>query len=324
MKNYIIFDLEWNQSPNGKENMVEDCPFEIIEIGAVKCDESWNLLSEFHRLIRPQIYSEMHYIISEVTHMDMNELNVSGESFVTAAAAFFEWCGGEAVYCTWGSQDLTELQRNMAFYGMENPFPNPLFYYDVQKLYGLLYEDGRKLSLDTAVRNLRLPENRPYHRALDDAYYTGLVLEQLDKKLMKPYVSIDYYRLPEKKEEHIHLVFPNYSKEVSRAFKSKEEALMDKGVLEMKCYACNRVLRKKIRWFAANQRVWYGLAVCPEHGCLKGEIRLKKAEGTQVFAVKVLKLTDEAGAQGIRDRKAFVNEKRSQRSLAKKTKKESE
>ena len=37
--NYIVFDLEWNQSPNGKEDSVEHLPFEIIEIGAVK--EFW-------------------------------------------------------------------------------------------------------------------------------------------------------------------------------------------------------------------------------------------------------------------------------------------
>ena len=36
MKNYIIFDLEWNQSPRGREDSVADFPFEIIEIGAVK------------------------------------------------------------------------------------------------------------------------------------------------------------------------------------------------------------------------------------------------------------------------------------------------
>lgn len=324
MKTYIIFDLEWNQSPYGKDSNVSDCPFEIIEIGAVKWDAEGNLIGEFHRLIRPQIYSKMHYIISEVTHMDMHELNVCGESFVTAAAAFFEWCGEDAVYCTWGSQDLTELQRNMVFYAMENHLPKPLFYYDVQKLYGLLYEGGRRLSLDTAVENLNLLEDRPFHRALDDAYYTGQVLKQLDKKRIMPYVSIDYYRLPEKKEEHIHLIFPDYSKEVSRAFHTKEEAMTDKGMLEMKCYACSRVLRKKIRWFAANQRIWYSLAVCPEHGWLKGKIRLKKAEGAQVFAVKTLKLTDEEGAQGIRNRKALVNEKRSQRSLNKKIKKEPE
>ena len=36
MKNYIVFDLEWNQSIEGKEHSIEHFPFEIIEIGAVK------------------------------------------------------------------------------------------------------------------------------------------------------------------------------------------------------------------------------------------------------------------------------------------------
>ena len=36
---YIVFDLEWNQSPKGKEGTVDHLPFEIIEIGAVKLDE---------------------------------------------------------------------------------------------------------------------------------------------------------------------------------------------------------------------------------------------------------------------------------------------
>ena len=35
MKNYIVFDLEWNQSIEGKEHSIEHFPFEIIEIGAV-------------------------------------------------------------------------------------------------------------------------------------------------------------------------------------------------------------------------------------------------------------------------------------------------
>ena len=37
--NYIVFDLEWNQSPNGKEFEEKGLPFEIFEIGAVKLNE---------------------------------------------------------------------------------------------------------------------------------------------------------------------------------------------------------------------------------------------------------------------------------------------
>ena len=66
--NYIVFDLEWNQNPGGKEASVERLPFEIFEIGAVKLNEEREKVAEFHRIIRPCVYRQMHRIISEVTH----------------------------------------------------------------------------------------------------------------------------------------------------------------------------------------------------------------------------------------------------------------
>ena len=42
--NYIVFDLEWNQSPDGKKFENARLPFEIIEIGAVKLDKDKNII----------------------------------------------------------------------------------------------------------------------------------------------------------------------------------------------------------------------------------------------------------------------------------------
>lgn len=318
MKNYIVFDLEWNQSAQGKEKSVEDFPFEIIEIGAVKLDEQFNIVDEFHRLIRPQVYTQMHYVISEVTHMNMAELQSQGEDFVDAAADFIGWSGTESVYCTWGSMDLTELQRNLAYYKMSNPFPKPLLYYDVQKLYAMFYREGLKPSLDVAVEAMGLLEQRPFHRALDDAYYTGKVLGQMNPSDILPYQSVDYYRLPDNEAEEVRMVFPGYSKYVSRVFPSKEDAMKERSVTEMRCYKCGRVLRKKVRWFTPNQKIYYGLAICPEHGYLKGKIRMKRIDDIQAYVVKTLKLTDEEGAAKIISRKDDVRIKRAERSKAKK------
>jgi len=321
MKNYIVFDLEWNQSPHGKADSVEECPFEIIEVGAVKLDEKFVMVDEFHRLVRPQVYKQIHYMISEVTHMKMADLKENGEYFQDVVREFFDWCGPEAEYVSWGSMDLMELQRNMNYYRLENPLPKPLFYYDAQKLYGLFFKDGAKPSLDVAVEELGLLEERPFHRALDDAYYTGKVLrrmsELVDAEQFLPYRSIDYYRLPENRKEEIYVEFPDYSKYVSRVFPSKEEALKERPVAEMRCYRCHRALRKKVRWFTPNQKTYYALAICPEHGYLKGKIRMKKVEDPEVFVVKTLKLTDEEGAQKILARKEDVRKKRAARNRAK-------
>ncbi len=321
MRNYIVFDLEWNQSPHGKADLVEECPFEIIEIGAVKLDENFAMVDEFHRLVRPQVYKQIHYMISEVTHMKMGELKQRGKYFPEVAREFFAWCGPEAEYCSWGSMDLMELQRNMKYYRLENPLPKPLFYYDVQKLYGLFFKEGMKPSLDVAVEELDLMEDRPFHRALEDAYYTGRVLHRMSE-LMAPedflaYRSIDYYRLPENRGEEIYVEFPNYSKYVSRVFPSREDALLERPVTEMRCYRCGRALRKKVRWFTPNQKIYYALAICPEHGYMKGKIRMKKVAEPEVFVVKTLKLTDEEGAQRILNRKEEVRKKRAERNRVK-------
>ena len=246
-EDYVVFDIETTGfSPVNNR---------IIEIGAVKLDENFRTVSEFHRLIRPRVYRQMHFKISEVTHMSMEELEHEGLKFEDVVEEFIGWCGDDYVLCTWGNMDLTELQRNMVYHGLEIPFPFPLFYYDVQKIYSLLHSDGKqKDSLDRVVEELGLLEGRPFHRALDDAYYTGRVMASVDFGRMKDYISVDYYRLPEYPDEEIYLKFPSYSKFVSCTFETKEEAVSEKYITDVVCYKCGRTLRKKIRWFLATRR----------------------------------------------------------------------
>ena len=321
MKNYIVLDLEWNQSPDGKEGTIDHFPFEIIEIGAVRLDEERKEIGEFRRLIRPRVYPQMHYRISEVTHMDMAELERNGETFETVIRDFLEWCGDDCIFCTWGSMDLTELQRNMVYYGVEIPFDKPLLYYDVQKLYSLLQGDGKqKQSLDITVEELGIREDRPFHRALDDAHYTGRVMAAMDFERVMEYWSTDYYRLPESKEEEVYLIFPGYSKYISRTFETKEEAIADKTVTDLICYRCNRMLRKKVRWFSVNQKFYFALGICPEHGYLKGKIRMKRSDDGRIYAVKTMKLDDEEGARQISEKKEEAKKKRVEKTKHRKQK----
>ena len=317
MRHYIVLDLEWNQSPMGKDSSADRLPFEIIEIGAVKLNSSLQIVSEFRRLIRPRVYREMHFIISEVTHMSIEELNQEGTSFMNAMKEFLEWCGTDYSLCTWGPMDLTELQRNIVYHGMEIPFAWPLLYYDVQKIYALVKGQGQRESLDRAVEELGLAEERPFHRALDDAYYTGRVMGAMDFYSMVEYVSVDYYRVPETEEEEIYLEFPSYAKYVSRQFEYREQVMEERRMTDMVCYKCRRMLRKKIRWFSANQKFYFCLAICPEHGLFKGKIRIKKTEDGQVYAVKTVKQVDEEGARAVEIKKEETKKKRSERSKGK-------
>lgn len=318
--NYIVFDLEWNQSPKGKEGAIDHLPFEIIEIGAIKLDENRNPIGEFQQLVSPSVYSQIHYKISEVTHLDMKTLQREGVPFSEAISSFLAWCGKDFWFVTWGSMDLTELQRNMVYFGEEIPFPMPLLYYDLQKLYSLEYHGGdEKMSLDQAVEEMGIPvdEEKPFHHALDDAFYTGQIMVKMGFDQVKAFISMDYYRLPEREEDQVVLNFPGYTKFVSREFWDKEEVLASRKVNEVMCCCCHRLLRKKIRWFAVNSKLYVCLAVCPEHGLIRSKIRIKKSESGNVFAVRTTKLATEKDALAIAQKRDEVRKRRTERNRIK-------
>ena len=139
--NYIVLDLEWNQASNQAYSDPK-LPFEIVEIGAVKLNEDRNMVSEFSRLVKPQVYTHMHQITAKLIHLQMQQL-MSGDPFPGFYADFKDWCGDDPFFCTWGASDLIELQRNMRYFDLPVMSKGPIAFLDVQKLYSLAYEDGK-------------------------------------------------------------------------------------------------------------------------------------------------------------------------------------
>lgn len=307
--NYIIFDLEWNQSPTGKEGELESLPFEIIEIGALKLDADMNIISSFCETIRPQVYPEIHYKIKEITHFEAEELNNS-RTFIEVFRDFTDWCGNDFMLCTWGSMDVSELQRNMKFYNFPL-FKAPVFFYDIQKIFSIVYEDRKtKRSLEWAIDYLQIEKNNDFHRALSDAYYTYAVMKLFNPMDIIKNYSIDYFQKPKNRSEEIYVIYDTYSKLVSREFDNKTDVLKDNRLNSTVCYKCGRKVRRKIRWFSDNSKTYYCLARCDEHGWLKGKIKLKKSDNDKVFAVKILSLTDDEGADTIRQKQNAIRKKR--------------
>lgn len=303
--NYVVFDLEWNQGNQAQQTEHADIPFEVIEIGAVKLNDKYVMINEFSRLIKPEIYREMHQYTSKLIHLQMEELEW-GRPFAEVMKDFLEWCGTEEyLFCSWGSLDLTELQRNMRYHNMTPLSDRPIPYLDVQKLFSLVYEDGKsRRSLETAVDMVQLEKDIPFHRAFSDAYYTAKLLTGIAKQ--KPEVlrriSFDTFHPPKTRAEEVKVQFDTYMKYISREFDSKAEAFADREVSSSKCYLCHKNLRKKIRWFSPNSKHYYCLARCDKHGYLKGKLRIHKSESGKLFAVKITKLITEEEAERLKER----------------------
>lgn len=315
---YIVFDLEWNQCPYGKEKENPDIPFEIVEIGAVKMNVKKEITDEYHRLICPQVYDRLNFHTKEIIGLTMEKLQEGGY-FPDVAREFFDWCGEHPVFCTWGTLDLLELQRNLKFYGMEEMLPGPIYFYDVQKLFAIAYEIRReRKSLGHAVEVLELDRNGAFHQALEDARYTARVLQMIPDLCIRANCSVDSYQNPKTREEEIHILYSDYEKYISREFDSKEEAMEDKEVLSLRCCFCHKAAWKKIRWFSNNTRLHIAVGYCPKHGYIRGKIRMKKTDEGKFYVVKTVKSVDEEEAKFIREKQMELRKKKQTRRSRKK------
>ena len=321
---YIVFDLEWNQSNTGREPEIEDLPFEIIEIGAVKLNNEMKFISEFSQLVKPKVYQELHYITRKLIHIQMEELQC-GKPFPLVMDEFLEWCGKDSIFCTWGPLDLVELQRNMRFYGMEPLSDKPFKFLDVQKLFSLAYEDGKtRRNLEYAIDFLKIDKDIPFHRAFSDAYYTGKVLEKInnaevdrENRILSNY-SFDVFNLPKKKKDEIYVTFDNYAKYISREFNDKSDILLDKTVMNTKCYICRKNNKRVIKWFTPNGKHYYCVSCCDKHGYMKSKIRIRKSEEGKVYVVKTMKFISTEEVDLIVTKQEKAKEIRRKKRLSKK------
>lgn len=189
--NYIVLDLEFNQPFHFKTGfqtiLRPDCPFEIIQIGAVKLNENFDILDKFNVLIKPVIYPRIHPYVKKITNLNYKQLK-NGLFFSEAYSNFIKFIGrDDVVLCTWGSDDIKSLFKNILFYDLDttkicNRFIN------VQKFASkyLKYEDGQSIGLKNAVTELNLEIKTPFHNALNDAIYTAKVFQIVHPKENQP------------------------------------------------------------------------------------------------------------------------------------------
>ena len=294
--NYIIFDLEWNQASDDSDPQKRVIPFEIIEIGAVKLNSSKIQVDQFSELVKPQIYTKLHYVTKKFLHLKIEAFKNEG-TFVEIMSKFLTWCGQDYIFCTWGALDLLELQRNMKYYKMSLLSKGPLKYLDIQKLFSLAFEDGKsRRTLEYAVVFLDIKKEIPFHRAYSDAYYTAKVFSKIQNTEIEKKYSYDVFVPPQTKKDEIKVVFDSYAKYISREFEDRNEALSDKEVISTKCYYCHKNIKKKLRWFSINGKHYISLSYCDIHGPMKSKIRLKKSETDKIYVIKTSKFILESDA----------------------------
>lgn len=321
LMNYIVMDLEWNQCPYGKKREDPKMPFEIIEIGAVKVDDSFTPQDTFHEIVRPVLYTRLHHCTRTVIHMTEEDFR-GKRSFPEVFTDFLAWCGNDPLFCTWGPGDLTELQRNAAWHiargtlGGPWPFAYPLFFRDIQKIFSHACEDGRsRRSLQWAVEFLNLSEEEQFHGAYADAVYTAEVLRRIPRDMVERYSSIDTYITPKSRAEEIFVRYDTYTKFISRSYRDRDDVMKDRVITATRCPDCGKKAPRKIRWFSENGRNFLSVSLCPDHGLIKGKIRIRQNAEGEWFAIRTIRKITPEEMETVRKKKEAVRLKRKARTV---------
>ncbi len=186
---YVIFDLEFNQGFDNFLNKTvsnEDCPFEIIQIGAIKLDKNFNIIDKFNSYIKPNLYKKIHPFVSKITGITLDTVK-KAPNFNEVYNNFLDFLGDdEIVFGIWGGTDIKELFRNISYNKLDcNKLSNK--YINIQNYASTFLKNpsGKSIGLQNAITLLNVEQNKNYHDAFNDAYYTYEIFRRVYSKNIK-------------------------------------------------------------------------------------------------------------------------------------------
>lgn len=248
--NYIIMDLEWN---NSYMKSAEKFINEIIEIGAVKLDEERNTVDSFSELVKPVVSKKLRSRIKNLTHITNEDVR-HGRPFKEIIEDFKKWVGDDALIMTWGDTDIRTLQTNFKYFLNKKNIEFITKYADLQKFCQCFInmENVQQAGLSYAAECLEIdPEKYPHHRALDDSLLSAECFKKVfDADKLTQFIKVcdnDFYA---------RLDFKPY------VIKDKNDPLIDKNLFNCYCDICGGKVETKKKWKFMNQS-FRGVFFCP-------------------------------------------------------------
>ncbi len=261
---YIVLDLEWNQPMSYDSHVFkavgDQLIFEMIQIGAVKLDPELRIVDSISLPIRPTQYIKLHPRIKRMTQLDPEELE-NAPAFPEVMETFSDWCGQEYALCTWGCDDVSVLQQNLDFHQCSVKLP-PLC--DIQRLFGDTFHLGKnRKGLKAAMELMQIDpqEDRNFHNALNDAYYTALVFSRLPD----PKAVVNY---PQQPRKLMHVERKRRMRAPAVFVPSVAQALLTEAEAGAKCPLCGRRAALDAPFAPQAGDRYVALATCRDHGPL--------------------------------------------------------
>ena len=185
----IILDLEFNpvRVPEIREKMRS----EIIEIGAVKLDDSLREISTFDEYLKPE-HNTVEEKISSLTGITNEQLAPCG-GFHEVMHRFMDWIGEEpfSLY-SWSLTDMNVMLDEIDYKYPEDESYDRFFVHwiDLQRIYQRQMGFFKSMGLTNALGTLNIYFDGTEHGALADARNTAEIMRYMsDGEKMKAFRS---------------------------------------------------------------------------------------------------------------------------------------
>lgn len=179
--NYVIFDLEFNQGYDSKMNTSksnEKCPFEILQIGAIKLGDDLGLKATFNRYVKPSIYKELNPFVVKITNIEYKDLRGS-KKYPVVFNSFIDFCttDEDTVVLTWGRDDIHHFIKNNEYHKLK--VEKKIKYIDAQRLATVFFrtEIKNSIGLKNSIEIMNINDSSNLHNAFFDAYYSSIVFK---------------------------------------------------------------------------------------------------------------------------------------------------
>ena len=157
---------------------------EIIQIGAVKMDENYEILDSFSTYVKPR-YGKIDHFIDRMT--GISERNLKGAPDIEdALLKMLQWIGDdETVFYSWSTTDYNQIRNEIRFKCRDDVnwglLLNQENWIDYQERLGARLESQRSLKLSDALELVEIDTKGRAHDGLDDAYNTACMIAKLEQ-----------------------------------------------------------------------------------------------------------------------------------------------
>lgn len=269
--NFTILDLEWNGTYYPKQDKYIN---EIIQFGAVKGDDSFQIIETFDQFVRPQVGKKLNETVEKLTNISEEDLK-HGVSFLNAFQAFCRWLGEDGVLMTWGPCDIRALIENYQIHTSRIQLPFKCRYLDLQaycqKCLG--QPPGRQLGLSSAADMLGVDYTEmELHRAGDDS----ILALRCFQKLYHPQLV---------EQELVCMDRAFFEKMIFKTtlLTDLQNPLVDRTQMFFRCPECNKRMKRIAKWMVKNKQFYARFHCSRCDKLFQGRIQFKlKYEGVSI------------------------------------------